>query len=139
MTTNSHLPRPTWAFLAAAAALACSAVLAQTPKEIAAQFATDIAACKSRNSQQERAACMDEARSVAAESRRGVLGDGMAPDSANLTKRCLSLPDKDRTACMARMKGEGTVSGSVAAGGILRELVTVEPAPPIATETKQKP
>jgi hypothetical protein len=46
--------------------------------------------------------------------------------------RCEALAGDDRAACVARMNGEGTISGSVAGGGILRELVTSEvvPSPP---------
>jgi hypothetical protein len=44
------------------------------------------------------------------------------------------LAGDERRDCLARMRGEGTVSGSVEAGGILREKVTVVPAPaPVAS------
>ena len=45
----------------------------------------------------------------------------------NKLERCESLPDDLRTDCVARMHGEGTTTGSVAAGGIYRELVTRTP------------
>lgn len=44
----------------------------------------------------------------------------------NALKRCEPLPEDDRKDCLARMKGQGTTSGSVAGGGIYRELVTRE-------------
>jgi len=34
---------------------------------------------------------------------------------------------EDRLACEARMSGQGTTEGSAAAGGMLRESVTVTP------------
>ena len=42
----------------------------------------------------------------------------------NALKRCTPLPEELRRDCEARMRGAGTVSGSVEAGGIYRELVT---------------
>jgi hypothetical protein len=44
----------------------------------------------------------------------------------NALKRCEPLPEQDRKDCLARMQGQGTTSGSVAGGGIYRELVTRE-------------
>jgi hypothetical protein len=44
----------------------------------------------------------------------------------NALKRCEPLPEQDRKDCVARMQGQGTTSGSVAGGGIYRELVTRE-------------
>ena len=67
----------------------------------------------------------------------------------NALRRCEPLRDPDRQDCVARIRGEGTTSGSVAEGGIYRELVTREvgampapepgvppaaPAPPEATK-----
>ena len=41
----------------------------------------------------------------------------------------MPLPDEERQACEARIRGLGTTSGSVAGGGILRQLVTIEVGP----------
>jgi hypothetical protein len=51
----------------------------------------------------------------------------------NVFKRCDPLTEPDRSDCVARMQGKGTTTGSVAAGGIYRELVTREVAPVAAT------
>ena len=40
-----------------------------------------------------------------------------------------TLPTAERMACLARMDGQGVVTGSVKSGGIYRELTVVEPAP----------
>jgi len=48
----------------------------------------------------------------------------------NALKRCEPLNEPDRSDCVARINGQGTTSGSVAAGGIYRELVTREVAAP---------
>lgn len=58
----------------------------------------------------------------------------------NALKRCDPLPEPERQECMARMQGEGTTQGSVASGGILRELTTVEvPAPITPAPMKTAP
>ena len=59
--------------------------------------------------------------------RRGALATNVAELQSNQLRRCEPLPAGDREDCVARMKGHGTTSGSVAAGGIYRELVTREP------------
>ena len=50
----------------------------------------------------------------------------------NALLRCDRLSGEDRKDCVARIKGHGTESGSVEGGGIYRELVTLEAAPPKA-------
>ena len=40
------------------------------------------------------------------------------------------LSGDERADCIARMNGEGSVSGSVGGGGILREKVTIVPGTP---------
>jgi len=78
---------------------------------------------------QDRATCLREAAAAAAEQRRGGL---TTPDADTLARnallRCQSQPVADRSDCERRIRGEGSVSGTVSGGGILRELVTVQPA-----------
>ena len=52
----------------------------------------------------------------------------------NALLRCDRLSGEDRKDCVARTKGHGTESGSVQGGGIYRELVTLEAAPPKAAK-----
>ena len=54
----------------------------------------------------------------------------------NALKRCEPLSEPDRGDCVARMQGGGTTSGSVAGGGIYRELVTREPSVAPASPAK---
>lgn len=55
------------------------------------------------------------------------------PCSPPALQRCAPLPEPDRRDCVARIQGQGTKTGSVAAGGIYRELVTREVGPvPVA-------
>jgi hypothetical protein len=125
MNTNRHPTR--LALITLCAAVASFGALASVQTEAAAQHKREVAAC-SNVAKEDRAACLEDAFVAYREARRGVLGDGMAVDSSNLTKRCDALKGADRLACVARMQGQGTTSGSVAAGGIYRELVIVQPA-----------
>jgi len=69
---------------------------------------------------------MREAGAALDENRRGHLfTNDQAQLQANTTARCDALPAADRDACVARMQGQGQVSGSVAGGGLLRELVQI--------------
>ena len=76
--------------------------------------------------------CLREAGAARVEAKRGGLS-GDTSESAeyqkNLTARCNYLPAGDREDCERRMRGEGTTSGSVAGGGIYRELRTIVPVP----------
>jgi hypothetical protein len=70
-----------------------------------------------------------EAQAARQEARRGRLQDeSPAQLEKNRYSRCEGLPAEDRGYCMRRMDGEGTVSGSVEGGGVLRELRVTVPA-----------
>jgi len=72
-----------------------------------------------------------EAQAARQEARQGRLGNDV--DQAQLDRnryaRCERLSAEDRSYCVRRMNGEGTVSGSVEGGGILRELWVPVQAP----------
>jgi len=87
-------------------------------------YQRDRAACLSGQTHQDRATCLREAAAALQEARRGRLDDGKAEFEGNRFLRCERQPPEDRQDCVRRMSGEGTISGSVAGGGILRELVT---------------
>ena len=118
------------------AALLAAPVLAApaaTSAELQDRYRQERAACSNGSSNQDRATCLREAGAAHAEALKGGLGDGSAPYAANATQRCDRLPEDDRADCAARMKGQGSTSGSVAGGGIYRELTTREvvlPNPP---------
>jgi hypothetical protein len=97
--------------------------------EAQARYQRERATCTNGQSNQDRATCLREAGAAFALAKQGALDDGDAPYLRNATKRCDGLPDVDRPDCMARMGGQGTTSGSVATGGILRELVTRDGVP----------
>ena len=93
------------------------------------QYQEDRALCMSGKSGQDRATCLREAGAALQAARRGQLEDSQAAYEKNSLLRCPYPPAADRTDCERRMRGEGTTSGSVAGGGIYRELRTVVPAP----------
>jgi hypothetical protein len=75
----------------------------------------------------DRAACLREAGAALQESRRGGLTDERAQLETNRLARCDSQPARDRDECIRRMN-EGTTTGSVKEGAVVRELRTVVPA-----------
>lgn len=121
------------------AALAAGTGLAGVSGAAAAQgtASPERADCRRGPPAQDRATCLREAAAARAEAQRGTLG---AADEATLARnalrRCEYQPAGDaRQACERLVRGEGTQLGSVAEGGILKELVTrsIEPAAPAAS------
>lgn len=96
------------------------------------------AACMSGRTQQDQATCLREANNAAAEKRQGKLDNSGAQFDANARQRCEVLTGEDRSACEARVMGYGNTSGSVAGGGVIREVETVV-VPPGATSVRIEP
>lgn len=107
------------------------------PVDIQTRYQRDSALCMSPRYQGDRNECMSEASTR----RSMALPPQVDPDpgryARNALKRCEPLPDADRRDCLARMQGQGTTTGSVAGGGIFRELVTRESAPPEPAKAEQ--
>jgi hypothetical protein len=123
--------------LAAAALLsvgmgsAMAAAPRESASEIQAQYEHERSVCLSGRSNQDQATCLREAAAARGEARRGLLDDPASADyRRNALERCRVFKGEEATECRARISGAGRISGSVGAGGILRELVTIEPAPP---------
>jgi hypothetical protein len=116
-------------------------VLAFSVMVCGSAFAADQGAANAarQNYQQERAACLKlagderktclrEAGAALQEARKGTLATG-GEFEQNAFIRCeVHKIALDRTLCERRMRGEGTVTGSVEGGGILRELTVTVPA-----------
>jgi hypothetical protein len=125
--------------LFAAQALICASFClhaqAQTPAqpqdELTARYQQDLAECEALQASQDLAACRLEARNALAEAKRNLLSDTTANlFEKNQFKRCRVFKGDDREACEARVRGDGSSSGSVQSGGILREVVLpVVPSP----------
>jgi hypothetical protein len=112
-----------------AALLAVTAATAQvatgtTGIDASGSYRHEVQSCLSGMTQQDQATCLREARNAQAEKQRGALDNG-APLEANRMARCDALAGEDKAACQARMMGYGSTSGSVAGGGVLREVETV--------------
>jgi hypothetical protein len=88
-------------------------------------FRSEVQACVSGHTQQSQADCLKEARNAAAEKQRGRLETYGAREE-HASARCdVHMTGEDRAACRARVLGMGDVQGSVAGGGLLREVETV--------------
>jgi hypothetical protein len=98
------------------------------PSEVQARYQQDRAACISGQSHQDRATCLREAAAALQEAKRGRSGDGQSSYEQNQLLRCDRLSAEERDDCLRRMRGEGTVSGSMESGGLYRELRTTVPA-----------
>lgn len=83
--------------------------------------------CMDGKTNQDRETCLREAGAAKQESQRGNLRD-TGDYSSNASMRCATLPADQKADCERRSMGEGSVSGSVGSGGVVRELVTPVPA-----------
>jgi hypothetical protein len=113
-----------------AALLAVTAATAQvttgtTGIDASGSYQQEVQACMSGRTQQDQATCLREARNAQADKKRGLLDNADGRFDANATARCNVLSGEDKAACQARVIGFGNISGSVAGGGLLREVETV--------------
>ncbi|MGH6638496.1 MAG: hypothetical protein ACREBY_07830 [Polaromonas sp.] len=125
------------AYFGLAALLALTAAMAQIASAQVASGTTgidatgnpksELAACKSGKTQQDRATCMTEVRNANAAKRAGKLENSNGQFAANALKRCDVFKGEDQAACRARIVGQGKIAGSVAGGGVLREVETLVP------------
>lgn len=116
------------ALMAMSAATAQIADLDTTGLDASGNPKSEMAACNSGKTQQDRAACIKEVRAAAAAKRAGKLSNG-ADYAANAMKRCEIFKEElDMAACRARVGEQAQLDGSVAAGGVLREGVITVPA-----------
>ena len=86
---------------------------------------SEMAACNNGQTQQDRETCMKEVRNANAEKRAGKLDNAGGQFGANAAQRCEALLGEEKIACEARVIGIGSTQGSVAEGGVLREVETV--------------
>ncbi len=128
MSESMRFP-PVIRFAAAALALCSAQAFAAggAASEAQLRYRQDMARCNSGQSNQDPATCRTEARSALADARRGGLSTPGADLLGNALLRCAAHQGPDRSACAARISGEGTVDGSVSGGGILRQSVIVVP------------
>ena len=101
--------------------------------DIQARYERERAVCLSGKSNQDQPTCLKEAGAARDVARRGLLDEGNPNYRRNQLDRCKALTGDEAKDCRLRMQGAGTVSGSASAGGIYRELTTIEPAAPAAS------
>ena len=128
-TNDSSRSAKSLLYFSVASLLAVTAATAQvatgtTGIDASGSYQQEVQACMTGKTQQDQATCLREARNARADKQRGVLDAG-GNFQANATARCDALAGEDKAACQARVMGYGSTSGSVAGGGILREVETV--------------
>jgi hypothetical protein len=126
-TTRSRKSVASFGFIALLAMGAATAQVAigATGIDDTGSYQHEVQSCLTGKTQQDQATCLREARNAAADKRRGVL-DTEGNLASNAMARCdvHQLAD-DRAACQARIMGMGNTEGSVAGGGLIREVETV--------------
>jgi preprotein translocase subunit SecF len=128
---RSARARKSLAWFGMTALLAVGAATAQvatgtTGIDATGSYQSEVQACMSGRTQQDQATCLKEARNAQADKQRGVLDNANGSFQANASARCdVFTASDEKAACQARMMGYGSVEGSVAAGGVLREVETV--------------
>ncbi len=111
-----------------ALALPASAADPSRAQEIHQRYLEERALCAGKSGD-ERKTCLREAGAAQIEARRGTLAEENADYAQNRLARCAwHKRAEEREYCERRMRGEGSVSGSVQEGGILRELTVIVPA-----------
>lgn len=113
------------ALLAVGAATAQVATTGATGIDASGSYQSEVQACMSGQTQQDRDTCMKEARNARAEKQRGHL-EAYGAHESHATARCdVHQVAEDKAACQARVMGMGSAEGSVAGGGLIREVETV--------------
>jgi hypothetical protein len=108
---------------------------AAAPTAAETRYQQDRANCVAGKTAESQKTCLKEAGAALQASRAHDLKTASSAQmAANERKRCEALSGGDKTDCLKRAAGvDTTVSGSVAAGGDLKETVTVIPGTPGST------
>lgn len=130
---------------AAVSLLAMTAATAQvagtagdTGIDASGNYRSEVQACNSGQTQEARDTCLREARNARADKQQRAPGATGNDLGANALARCEPLGGEEKAACQARVMGYGETSGSVAGGGVLRQVETVV-VPPGQTEVTIEP
>jgi hypothetical protein len=99
---------------------------------------SEMNACLTGRTQQDRQTCMTEVRNANAAKRAGKVDNANADFKNNALKRCDVFKGEDLIACQARIVGYGKTDGSVASGGAIRQIETVV-VPADATNVRVQP
>ena len=112
------------------AALAMTAATAQvasgtTGIDNTGNAQSELAACNSGRTQQDKETCRIEVKNANEARRAGKVDNSGGQFKANALERCKVLSGEDKLACEARVVGYGNPQGSVAGGGVLTQVETV--------------
>ena len=112
------------------AALAMTAATAQvasgtTGIDNTGNAQSELAACNSGRTQQDKETCLIEVKNANEARRAGKVDNAGGQFKANALERCKVLSGEDKLACEARVVGYGNPQGSVAGGGVLTQVETV--------------
>lgn len=113
------------ALLAVGAATAQVATAGATGIDATGSYKSEVQACLSGQTQQDRDTCLKEARNARAEKQRGHLETYGAHESHAKARCEVHQVAEDKAACHARVMGMGHADGSVAGGGMIRGVETV--------------
>jgi len=114
---------------------------AVTPTAAEQRYQQDRANCMAGKTAESQKTCLKEAAAALQASRAHDLKTPSAAQvAANERKRCEALSGDDKTDCLKRAAGvDTTVSGSVAAGGDLKQTTTVVPGTPVEIHPETMP
>jgi hypothetical protein len=117
-------------YLGLAALLAMTAATAQiasgtTGIDATGNAQSELAACNSGKTQQDKTTCLTEVKNANAAKRAGKVDNSGGQFAANALKRCDVLKGEDRITCQARIQGLGNNDGSVASGGVVRQIESI--------------
>jgi hypothetical protein len=137
-TPSLHRSLVAVSLLALASALCTSAFAAPDAQ---AAYQKQVALCNSGQPGEDKATCLKEAGAALAQAKKGGPSEA-SPDTGlyreNALKRCRALPEADQKDCVARID-DGTKSGSVAGGGVIRELRTTQVGPAASAASVTSP
>jgi hypothetical protein len=103
--------------------LACAAAQADRAQDMRQRvYQQDRQLCLSGQSSQSRETCLQEAGAARQQNMAAQSQASSEDMAANAVQRCSAFTGDAYQSCLARMQGHGSVQGSAAAGGILREL-----------------
>ena len=129
-TLRPHMPSLVAACLMTLSGLSFGQTPSDTSLDASGDYQKEMQACREGRTGQDRATCMQEARNARQAKRQGALQTPSAQSvDANAMARCEGMAEADMAACRARMMGYGQARGSVAGGGMMRELEVIEMEP----------
>lgn len=85
---------------------------------------SEMAACTSGRTQQDKETCIKEVHNANEAKRAGRIDNSGGQFQANALERCNVLTGADKVSCEARVVGYGNAKGSVAGGGVITEIET---------------